>query len=99
MPFYALKQQESPCGIFQNSATFSTSSNQLQPLPFKCLIKPTLKSFVIELFLEFKVGATKHLQWCPLKRGVSHHHESCPSYPHPPLSYEGRREQKRELSF
>ena len=37
--------------------------------------------------------------WCPIKVRVFHQNESCLSCPHPPLSYEGRREQKRQLSF
>ena len=32
--------------------------------------------------------------WCPIKVRVCHQNESCLSCPHPPLSYEGRREPK-----
>ena len=37
--------------------------------------------------------------WCPIKMRVFHQIESCLSCLHPPLSYEARREQGRQLSF
>ena len=40
-----------------------------------------------------------YIQWCPIKVRDFHQNESCPSYPHPPSSYEERREQGRQLSF
>ena len=39
------------------------------------------------------------LLWCPIKVRVFHRNESCLSCPHPPLSYEGRREQKGSSHF
>ena len=39
------------------------------------------------------------LLWCPIKMRVFHQNESCLSCLHPPSSYEGRREQGRQLSF
>ena len=40
-----------------------------------------------------------HLLWCPIKMRVFHQNESCLSCLHLPSSYEGRREQGRQLSF
>ena len=40
-----------------------------------------------------------YIQWCPIKVRDFHQNESCPSCPHPPSSYEERREQGRQLSF
>ena len=37
-------------------------------------------------------------QWCPIKVRDFYQNESRPSCPHPPSSYEGRREQGRQLS-
>ena len=44
-------------------------------------------------------GVFACLQWCPIKVRDFHQNESCPSCPHPPSSYEERREQGRQLSF
>ena len=41
----------------------------------------------------------KQLLWCPIKTGVFHQNKSWLSCPHPPLSFKGRREQGRQLSF
>ena len=37
--------------------------------------------------------------WCPINMRVFHQNEICLYCLHPPLSYEGRREQGRQLSF
>ena len=48
---------------------------------------------------EMKASKGNVLVLCPIKVRVFHQNESCLSCPHPPLSYEGRREQNRQLSF
>ena len=40
-----------------------------------------------------------YVLWCPIKVRVFHQNESYLSCPHPPLSYEGRREHKASSHF
>jgi len=54
---------------------------------------------IIVLPLTISISCIWHLQWCPIKVRDFHQNESCPSCPHPPSSYEERREQGRQLSF
>ena len=46
-----------------------------------------------------KVHLELIVMWRPIEMRVFHQNESCLSCPHPPLSYEGRREQEGSPHF
>ena len=66
-----------------------------------CNHKRDTRQFLSENVIDKIVYRKMYIKilWCPIKMRVFHQNESCLSCPHPPLNYEGRREQGRQLSF
>ena len=79
----------------------TTDSKVAQKQYIVCLstAAKTLQEYFAQANLEIKLFANKLILGCPIKVRVFHQDESCLSCPHPPLSYEGRREQKGCSNF